>query len=41
MPANAGGAKGTGHPGLVDVQLREQEEAPGKSTPQGGVARAG
>ncbi len=25
-PGNAGGAKGTGHPGLVGEQLREQEE---------------
>lgn len=33
MPGNAGGAKGTGHPGLVGGQLPGQEEPTGKPKP--------
>ena len=33
-PGNAGGAKGTGHPGLVGGQLRVQEEPKAKPRPK-------
>lgn len=32
-PGNAGGAKGAGHPGLVEGQLQVQEELTGKPKP--------